>query len=100
MLSRLVHDNTPAFYRMSRLYYQMGDPEDSLRYRPPGSVCVGIMLGAGHREIRECLRLDPDHKECFPFYKVGYTTETLNTCVCVYLCVESEEVGQAAEECQ
>lgn len=22
------------------------------------------------REIRECLKLDPDHKECFPFYKV------------------------------
>ena len=21
------------------------------------------------REIRECLKLDPDHKECFPFYK-------------------------------
>ena len=23
------------------------------------------------REIRECLKLDPDHKECFPFYKVS-----------------------------
>ena len=22
------------------------------------------------REIRECLKLDPDHKDCFPFYKV------------------------------
>lgn len=21
------------------------------------------------REIRECLKLDPDHKQCFPFYK-------------------------------
>ena len=21
------------------------------------------------REIRECLKLDPDHKDCFPFYK-------------------------------
>lgn len=21
------------------------------------------------RQIRECLKLDPDHKECFPFYK-------------------------------
>ena len=21
------------------------------------------------REIRECLKLDPEHKECFPFYK-------------------------------
>lgn len=22
-----------------------------------------------NREIRECLKLDPDHKQCFPFYK-------------------------------
>jgi DnaJ family protein C protein 3 len=51
MTSRLVHDNTDAFYRMSVLYYRMGEAEDSLR------------------EIRECLRLDPDHKTCFPFYK-------------------------------
>jgi DnaJ family protein C protein 3 len=52
MMSRLVHDNTDAFHRMSLLYYHMGEAEDSLR------------------EIRECLRLDPDHKVCFPFYKV------------------------------
>jgi DnaJ family protein C protein 3 len=51
MMSRLVHDNTDAFHRMSLLYYHMGEAEDSLR------------------EIRECLRLDPDHKVCFPFYK-------------------------------
>jgi DnaJ family protein C protein 3 len=51
MTSRLVNDNTEAFYRMSLLYYRMGEAEDSLK------------------EIRECLKLDPDHKTCFPFYK-------------------------------
>ncbi|XP_064394155.1 dnaJ homolog subfamily C member 3-like [Halichondria panicea] len=51
MLTKLVHDNTDTFYRISMLYFVMGEEEDSLR------------------EIRECLRLDPDHKECFPHYK-------------------------------
>ena len=37
---------------------------------------VGFVLECVHiifffREIRECLKLDPDHKECFPFYKVS-----------------------------
>ena len=22
-------------------------------------------------EVRECLKLDPDHKDCYPFYKVS-----------------------------
>ena len=52
MTTKLVPDNTQAFLRASKLYYQMGDDEDSLK------------------EIRECLKLDPDHKDCFPFYKV------------------------------
>jgi DnaJ family protein C protein 3 len=29
-------------------------------------------LGEGEEslnEVRECLRLDPEHKECYPFYK-------------------------------
>jgi len=50
--SKLVNDNTEAFYRMSRLYFELGEEEDALR------------------EIRECLKLDPDHKECFPHYKL------------------------------
>ncbi|KAF6028169.1 DNAJC3 [Bugula neritina] len=49
--TKLVGDNTGAFYRISDLHYQLGEAEDSLR------------------EIRECLKLDPDHKMCFPFYK-------------------------------
>ncbi len=27
---------------------------------------------AVYRQIRECLRLDPDHKKCFPHYKVRW----------------------------
>ena len=39
MTSRLVHDNTEAFYRMSMLYYRMGEAEDSLKY-----VCINIFV--------------------------------------------------------
>ncbi|XP_071991538.1 dnaJ homolog subfamily C member 3 [Engystomops pustulosus] len=49
--SKLRSDNTAAFYKVSRIYYQLGDHEMSLS------------------EIRECLKLDPDHKDCFSHYK-------------------------------
>ncbi|XP_067890498.1 dnaJ homolog subfamily C member 3a [Heterodontus francisci] len=49
--SKLKHDNTEAFYKISIIYYQLGDHEMSLG------------------EIRECLKLDPDHKLCFAHYK-------------------------------
>ncbi|KAM4795372.1 dnaJ homolog subfamily C member 3 [Rhinophrynus dorsalis] len=49
--SKLKSDNTDAFYKVSKIYYQLGDHEMSLS------------------EIRECLKLDPDHKECFAHYK-------------------------------
>ncbi|NP_001080099.1 DnaJ heat shock protein family (Hsp40) member C3 L homeolog precursor [Xenopus laevis] len=49
--SKLKSDNTNAFYKVSKIYYQLGDHEMSLS------------------EIRECLKLDPDHKECFSHYK-------------------------------
>lgn len=52
MLTKLLPDNTEGYYRISTLYYQLGEEEDGLR------------------EIRECLKLDPDHKKCYPFYKV------------------------------
>ena len=29
--SKLVNDNTEAFYRMSRLYFELGEEEDALR---------------------------------------------------------------------
>ncbi|XP_053563812.1 dnaJ homolog subfamily C member 3 [Bombina bombina] len=49
--SKLKSDNTDAFYKVSKIYYQLGDHEMSLS------------------EIRECLKLDPDHKDCFSHYK-------------------------------
>ena len=38
-------------YQFSTLHYQLGKGEESLN------------------EIRECLRLDHEHKDCWPFYK-------------------------------
>eukprot|EP00117_Sycon_ciliatum_P021322 scpid55139/ scgid18723/ DnaJ homolog subfamily C member 3; Interferon-induced, double-stranded RNA-activated protein kinase inhibitor; Protein kinase inhibitor of 58 kDa len=49
--TKLISDNTAAYFRLSKVYYSLGDLEDTLR------------------EVRECLKLDPDHKECYPFYK-------------------------------
>ncbi|KAI1899010.1 hypothetical protein AGOR_G00078280 [Albula goreensis] len=49
--SKLKNDNTQAFYQLSTIYYQLGDHEMSLN------------------EVRECLKLDPDHKLCFSHYK-------------------------------
>uniref|UniRef100_A0A3P9N1J9 DnaJ homolog subfamily C member 3 n=1 Tax=Poecilia reticulata TaxID=8081 RepID=A0A3P9N1J9_POERE len=50
-LSKLKNDNTQAFYKLSTIYYNLGDHEMSLN------------------EVRECLKLDPDHKQCFSHYK-------------------------------
>ncbi|XP_034970370.1 dnaJ homolog subfamily C member 3 [Zootoca vivipara] len=49
--AKLKSDNTEAFYKISTIYYQLGDHEMSLS------------------EVRECLKLDQDHKECFSHYK-------------------------------
>ncbi|KAJ8282171.1 hypothetical protein COCON_G00046900 [Conger conger] len=49
--SKLKNDNTQAYYQLSTIYYQLGDHEMSLT------------------EVRECLKLDPDHKQCFSQYK-------------------------------
>lgn len=50
-VNRLTQDSTDGFYKISNLLYQLGHAMDSLK------------------EIRECLKLDPEHKDCFPFYK-------------------------------
>ncbi|MEQ2158133.1 DnaJ subfamily C member 3 [Goodea atripinnis] len=50
-LSKLKNDNTQGFYKLSTIYYNLGDHEMSLN------------------EVRECLKLDPDHKQCFSHYK-------------------------------
>ncbi|XP_013387909.1 dnaJ homolog subfamily C member 3 [Lingula anatina] len=49
--TKLVSDNTEGYYKLSNLHYDMGEAEEALL------------------QIRECLKLDPDHKQCFPFYK-------------------------------
>uniref|UniRef100_A0A1W7RHV6 DnaJ homolog subfamily C member 3 n=1 Tax=Agkistrodon contortrix contortrix TaxID=8713 RepID=A0A1W7RHV6_AGKCO len=49
--AKLKSDNTEAFYKISTIYYELGDHEMSLS------------------EVRECLKLDQDHKECFSHYK-------------------------------
>uniref|UniRef100_A0A3Q3G2H3 DnaJ homolog subfamily C member 3 n=1 Tax=Labrus bergylta TaxID=56723 RepID=A0A3Q3G2H3_9LABR len=49
--SKLKNDNTQAFYKLSTIYYKLGDHEMSLN------------------EVRECLKLDPDHKQCYSHYK-------------------------------
>jgi DnaJ family protein C protein 3 len=48
--AKLIPDNTQAYRQISLLLYSMGDAEDSLT------------------NIRECLKLDPDHKECQQHY--------------------------------
>ena len=50
-LTKLTNDNTAAYYKLASLHYQLGEAEEALM------------------EIRECLRLDPEHKDCYPFYK-------------------------------
>jgi DnaJ homolog subfamily C member 3 len=37
---------------MAKLFYDVGHAADALK------------------EVRECLKLDPEHKLCFPFYKM------------------------------
>ena len=32
MTTKLINDNTEAFYRISQLYFSLGEEEDSLRY--------------------------------------------------------------------
>lgn len=50
-VNRLTSDNLVGYYRVSKLLYDMGHVTDALK------------------EIRECLKLDPEHPECFAFYK-------------------------------
>ncbi|KAK7074490.1 DnaJ subfamily C member 3 [Halocaridina rubra] len=49
--TKLIQDNTDGYLTLATLYYQIGDIEQGLS------------------EIRECLKLDPDHKNCFTLYK-------------------------------
>lgn len=50
-VNRLSQDSTDGYFNLSTLLYKLGHASDALK------------------EIRECLKLDPEHKQCFPFYK-------------------------------
>ena len=54
------------------------------------------------REIRECLKLDPDHKLCFPHYKVSElsTTGVISTSqvLNILIFLECEEAGKKATD--
>lgn len=50
-VNRLSQDSTEGYFKLSHLLYQLGHVTDALK------------------EVRECLKLDPEHKECFPHYK-------------------------------
>lgn len=49
--SKMRPDNTEGFLKLSKLHFDLGEPDESLQ------------------TIRECLKLDQDHKECFNHYK-------------------------------
>jgi len=50
-VAKLTTDNTAVYFKLASLHYQLGEAEESLN------------------EIRECLKLDPEHKDCYPMYK-------------------------------
>jgi len=50
-IAKLTNDNTNAYLKLAQLHYIMGEEEESLK------------------EIRECLKLDQDHKDCHTHYK-------------------------------
>merc|ERR1712223_2019107 len=50
-MTKLTNDNTEGYFKLSTMHYQLGEGEESLT------------------QVRECLRLDPEHKDCYPFYK-------------------------------
>jgi len=75
--TKLLPDNTEGFYKISSLQYRLGHLSDSLKWvqTPKNVVYIEVMtkwkriVFLSSREIRECLKLDPEHKLCFPHYK-------------------------------
>lgn len=49
--TKLQSDNTKSYFKLAMLHYKLGQAQESLR------------------EVRECLKLDPEHADCFPHYK-------------------------------
>ncbi|XP_063890715.1 dnaJ homolog subfamily C member 3 [Helicoverpa armigera] len=70
-VNRLQQDSTDGYYRLATLLYRLGHVSDALK------------------EIRECLKLDPEHKKCFPFYKKVKKVDKL--------LLECEELSEARD---
>nr|CAH7761669.1 unnamed protein product [Callosobruchus chinensis] len=49
--TKLQSDNTSGYLKLAQMLYKAGHATEALK------------------SIRECLKLDPEHKDCFPFYK-------------------------------
>lgn len=49
--TKLQSDNTQEYFKLSSMLYRLGQVDEALK------------------EIRECLKLHPEHPQCFPFYK-------------------------------
>lgn len=78
--NRLQSDNAQGYYKLSLLLYKLGYATESLT------------------EIRECLKLDPEHKDCFPFYKKMKRVEKFLTEAESYS--EQKEYASCAESAQ
>ncbi|TMW49100.1 hypothetical protein DOY81_005834 [Sarcophaga bullata] len=50
-VNKLSQDSTEGYYHLALLLYKIGHATSALK------------------EIRDCLKFDPEHKDCFPFYK-------------------------------
>lgn len=49
--TKMNNDDTVGYFKLSKLHYDIGEIEESLK------------------KIRECLKLNPDHKECMTHYR-------------------------------
>lgn len=49
--TKMNNDDTVGYFKLSKLHYEIGEIEESLK------------------KIRECLKLNPDHKECMTHYR-------------------------------
>ncbi|XP_053694100.1 dnaJ homolog subfamily C member 3 [Sabethes cyaneus] len=76
-VNRLSLDSTEGYYTLSKLLYDLGDSAAALK------------------EIRECLKLDPEHKDCFPFYKKIKKVDKVHTET--QLALEEQRYKECAE---
>lgn len=76
--TKLLTDNTEGFFKIAMLQYRLGKLADSLK------------------EIRECLKLDPEHKNCFPHYKKVKKIDKLMTDAEEH--INAKEYGLCAEK--